>query len=999
MPEPHTPTGIPPDLLDFFQEHLESSVQKDLTQVLKTLPPTDRPLVFELISELIEASPRSAGACLMGLKALYEQAGFESLIPWLDLGVCLSERSSIITLKYFKTATGFIPNIRPEIRTRIFQMALELSEGPYSVVNDFIRAASTLPASIQETEIDQWMRIGQDLSHEDLVMAIEFYQVSPQVLELISTRDIPEWVQLGRNLIESTGLEKPDYLKVIEFFRLSYDTLSEFSSPALRILFIRLGKMISGNSPTTGLAFLREAPDLLKKLDSDKIRGLFLDQSIRIAGIEPPMAFDFLKGGPRMFSVLEGNTTDLVAWVDTGLTLFSSKPERARAYFQGQSKTVEETTEKLIGGVSLQTVGRVLQLFAEGLTGTRILLKPSTELSALTGDESGDFSTTDGRTIYLPARIRSFPDDQDNFRVYKLSVMHEAAHLEFGTYLPGLEAIGEVAADLRRKSPSLEADQTNITTLPELFSLFPDPGWARFLWSILEDARIDSRIRAEYPGIKKDMDWLISVELQNRSKLETLPPRTALREALVQLSATDTTEVSLELAETVSGAHRFMQEVKDLSATSASSLKTLLTLYRFLETELKRFPETEGEADPLGVEEKSILPEPGEKGEGRGGYKNISFSYRGKMNPEWVKGQQPGTGKKIDPSQLNLSPEKSRPQENSPVFSGSDREENNTPGENRPEQIDQTGLTQDGNTESDFNNIFLYDEWDEAVGEFRPKWCRLREESLPAESSTMVDETLSSYRSTLRLLRRHFQSLKPEALRKIRRQDSGEDIDLDAVVEQRTDIRTGQMPSDHIYTKTEKRDRSVAVAFLVDMSGSTNRIIPSTGRRVIDIEKEALILMAEALQAVGDPFAIYGFSGGSRKNVEFFIVKDFSSPFNKDVQRRIGAMRALNQNRDGTAIRHAVTKLSLQEARTRLLILLSDGRPLDTDYSGQYSLQDTKAALRDARRKGIHPYCITVDQEASQYVSEMYGDVRHTIIDQTATLPEKLPRIYRKLTT
>ncbi|HSG04836.1 MAG TPA: VWA domain-containing protein, partial [Nitrospiria bacterium] len=321
------------------------------------------------------------------------------------------------------------------------------------------------------------------------------------------------------------------------------------------------------------------------------------------------------------------------------------------------------------------------------------------------------------------------------------------------------------------------------------------------------------------------------------------------------------------------------------------------------------------------------------------------------------------------------------------------------PGEIPPKRVDKTGKTDTLAGGLETQNVFFYDEWDEAALEVRPKWCRLQEHRMEATDNRLVEETLTAFKPMLRSLRRHFQSLKPEAYRKINRQESGEEIDLNSVVENRSDFRTGRMPSERIYIKTEKRIRDVAVAFLVDLSGSTSRHIPAAGRRVIDIEKEALILMSEALRAVGDAFAIYGFSGGSREKIDFYIIKDFSDPFNREIHERIGSMRSLNQNRDGTAIRHATAKLNSQEAKTRLLILLSDGRPLDSDYGGEHSIQDTKIALRDARQKGIHPYCITVDQEAPRYISEMYGEVRHTIIDRAGTLPEKLPRIYRRLTT
>ena len=46
-------------------------------------------------------------------------------------------------------------------------------------------------------------------------------------------------------------------------------------------------------------------------------------------------------------------------------------------------------------------------------------------------------------------------------------------------------------------------------------------------------------------------------------------------------------------------------------------------------------------------------------------------------------------------------------------------------------------------------------------------------------------------------------------------------------------------------------------------------------RRIIDVTKEALVLMAEALEEIGDTYAIYGFSGQGRENVEFYHVNHF----------------------------------------------------------------------------------------------------------------------------
>lgn len=133
--------------------------------------------------------------------------------------------------------------------------------------------------------------------------------------------------------------------------------------------------------------------------------------------------------------------------------------------------------------------------------------------------------------------------------------------------------------------------------------------------------------------------------------------------------------------------------------------------------------------------------------------------------------------------------------------------------------------------------------------------------------------------------------------------------------------------------------------------------------------------------------------------MEFMVVKDFDERLGATTARRLGGLSPRRQNRDGAAIRHATAKLLSREAKTRLLVLLSDGRPLDGEYKDDYSLEDTKAALREATRKGIDPFCVTIDRDADSYLRRMYGDVRFAVIDRAEALPSKLPRIYQRLTT
>lgn len=160
-------------------------------------------------------------------------------------------------------------------------------------------------------------------------------------------------------------------------------------------------------------------------------------------------------------------------------------------------------------------------------------------------------------------------------------------------------------------------------------------------------------------------------------------------------------------------------------------------------------------------------------------------------------------------------------------------------------------------------------------------------------------------------------------------------------------------------------------------------------------------MIAEALDAIGDSSAIYGFSGYGREHVAFYAAKEFTQPYDDRVRERIGHIRWKMENRDGAAIRHATRKLVAQRARTRLLVLLSDGRPLDCgcdQYYDNYAQEDTRVALREARAEGVHPFCITVDPRGSSYLEQLYGEVGYVVIERAEALPELLPRIYWRLT-
>lgn len=287
---------------------------------------------------------------------------------------------------------------------------------------------------------------------------------------------------------------------------------------------------------------------------------------------------------------------------------------------------------------------------------------------------------------------------------------------------------------------------------------------------------------------------------------------------------------------------------------------------------------------------------------------------------------------------------------------------------------------------------FSYDEWDQSRRRYRRDWCLMRESTVKPVAGALVAQTQQKYRGLLKQLRRSFEAMRQES-QVLRREPYGDDIDIDAAVEAWADTHAGHQGSDRLFVRRQLRERNVAVMFMIDMSASTAGWINQ-------VEREALILLCEVLELLGDRYAIYGFSGRGNRCCRSYHIKDFDECYGDGVRNRIQGIQPQDYTRLGTAIRHLGTRLGRVEARTRLLITLSDGRPDDIDgYRGAYGIEDTRKALNEIKGLGIHPYCITIDSTARDYLPHMYGGSNFTVIDRVNKLPTRIADIYRVLTT
>jgi hypothetical protein len=496
------------------------------------------------------------------------------------------------------------------------------------------------------------------------------------------------------------------------------------------------------------------------------------------------------------------------------------------------------------------------------------------------------------------------------------------------------------------------------------------------LFGTIENARVDFLLRSTYRGIRRDLDFVQGRLVEQRPRIDALPAEMVPFELLFQVALCGGAALDARRAYPA-----FVGKLEDIienyvrskHATVADSLTATARVYKMLVDLQTGSEDQNGDAESEGDEgegsDNSTTPDPA--------------GDRSQQSRQQMEARE-------DPFSLWASTLTQDANPDSEILSqmlGGDAAEHDLEGGDR---------------------AFYYDEWDRELGDYRTRWCRIIEKSGARGSRGFVEMVRSRYAGVISSVRYQFQLLRPENLRKIRGEIDGEDYDLQAVIDYALDKRSTGLIDDRLYTRKLRRERDVAVSFLLDMSSSTARTIsrfpskPYTqpGQRIIDIEKEGLVLMSEALEAVGDAYSMQGFSSEGRRNVKFYVIKDFSEHYSADVERRIGGITYQNNTRLGAAIRHASARLAAREARTKLMIVLSDGRPYDHDYGdSRYAREDTRMALRQTRLSGITPFCITIDRESEDQLRDMYGEVGYTIIDDVLSLPERLPGIYTRLTT
>lgn len=673
-------------------------------------------------------------------------------------------------------------------------------------------------------------------------------------------------------------------------------------------------------------------------------QDFILDLSKRIAATNEELSFQFTLNAIRALDAMDRHMVE--AWAMTATDNYDRKGlTPAMTVIRDLDNYVHNAHINACGAILEEEIS-VLLPFLQGLSGRKLKIAESEDNTAY----------TDTETIYLPAITALLEESKDNFLIYKASVAFLWAQIQFGTFRLPFEEILEcddpdsqlkkvttletirLEACIKRELPGLYRDMQMLKkkTGDDQEHSYPD-NWQH----------ITERLSADDAGIEDTLNFMASIDEEAYVAPCCYHGTLKLDQVTVVMSKRIEKEKAyfrIALSELAKESLKKNSDETDIEpevdASTIFNIKTKDEQQQINSGTIEL--ELEGELMPIPDHVKELIT-------------SIIVDF-GEIPPEHLHAAGPGEYdlKKYEDEMPN------------------------------PDDVWQGTYHVEG--------AELYNEWNFKRQHYHKNWCVLRELEIEPEYDDFVDKALDKHKGLLKSLRHTFEILRGED-KLLKKQVHGDDVDIDALVEAYADVKSGMEMTDRLFTKMHKEERNVAVIFMVDMSGSTKGWIN-------EAERESLILLCEVIQILGDRFAIYGFSGMTRTRCELFKIKAFDEEYDDEIKGRISNIQPKDYTRMGVFIRHMTRLFNEIEASTKLLITISDGKPDDYDtYRGEYGVEDTRQALYEAHRDGIHPYCITIDEEAREYLPHMYGAANYSVIDDVAQLPRKVSDIYRRLTT
>ena len=961
---------------------------------------------------------------------------------------------------------------------------LETAHTDSSLVQCFFDASESVFIKTSFTYLRAWVEKGLQVAALSVDTAVFYYELTPSFIELSNNIQLQKWGDwclhlinrdepestLGIDFLEHsiaclrfmTFREFREYKNLgFKFFRIAPDIGKQFFTEVVyglgdlditqRRTLYKLTDRISRLDAAEAFSFFKNYPRQLKEIspnernrvlstvekltheDPGKISFLFsglistlkgqpyprqiliLDECERIIALSSAAGQAFLFTANEILSRIPD--CFLSQFVTVGLFSFSADNPEMADYFALNTPQAIRELEKFAAATLFEDHQKTLMVLATAMTGVFTDVQNIQKLENTSDIASIFHATTDGKTIYLPGFLADAGSAKKNFNLYKIATAHQAGLIEFKTFTRDLPVMVKMLSDL------------------------PQSQLAMDVFFILEHGRIDFQLARNYAGLKRMMEQTVWREINQRALPETLPLKEAVVEILLLYSVIP---FNPDYARSFKTSSEYLSDhIAFLNHTLAGFYEQNNSVwYCFEKTydiyhHLKALP---NHKQGLAEEPYHACP---------------PLAYRGQTYPSVLQEQ----GSENDSSKLpDIMPDVNPQEQESGYTVLEDRLPDKIKlsrghAEVRPGiplgpkdisniMLDHEDVDDSPNSKLPFQSqdlifsdvpamdtdgFYLYDEWDYVQSAYRKKWCRLREVKQDEGNLDKINQIHAQHRHLIQKVKNQFQQIKPRTYENIPRVDWGDEIDLTAVIEGVVDKKSGNIPSDKVFIRKDRKKQSLSVMFLVDMSASTgspviaqsksdsapvlareypeqmaSECLDAPEKKIIDIEIESLVVVTEALEALGHAYAIFGFSGYGREDVTVYAIKAFDDSQGDTLKKRIGGMRAQKSTRMGTAIRHACAKLEKQQTEQRLLILLSDGFPQDYDYgedrsSYEYGIQDTMMALMEAKFKEITPFCITVDHEGKDYLKKMCEPSSYLVIKDIHALPEMLPKVVASL--
>ena len=1039
--------------------------------------------------ELAQETVRSWEAAAEFYKVSAKVLGYMPLnyfFKWSDCGKSLCVESPTLAAAYFESSPGTMSKLRSRHIESWSNLGRSLYKGTWkssTLACKFFQSSPLLLETLSFPEMERFAKFLDALSHRSYDLSSDCLTLGQQLFPMIG-EDRATFINMASALVDSGWRE------IKAFFESGARALPRIDS-SQRMRFLKLSEQLVHSGGMNIPSVMLETSNALAQIEShehEQILGM-----AELLLLQSPAAVpEFIKACPQALDKL--TMSQLEKWYAEGVNILQQNQDGGLAYFKIESARSEEMLETLSSGVEFARIKDVMEMYCRGLAGAEIKLAESGDLANKNiGWVSSESPSTEGSTVFVPSLVDRYITKIQNFNWFKVVSTHQVAHLEFGSFWFEFDQPSVMFNDLRYELDRQKVLATQTAEMPEIdaeslerawltdaqrfFDLFDDRKLALDIYTVVEDARLDARVKHEYRGIRNPYTEIQHDSLPNRPNITELPMRQAMVEFLVRLSLQQYQDLPApeQYTEQARQIGRIIRQVLNPEATVEDTAEATLRIYAII----SQIPNEEAppedwedldmsedmEEDYMDPDDMESLLQQIAQGmemqvrpDGEQDYESTDeVEFRGDFKPELVQlleqlrmQQEQGGEASGEPitqemleellqnsAELELEAVQGEIQQSSNTMANNLMKEAGVDAPQSPEfgqgplvHVDEDG----GALEASEPQTFVYDEWDFRADDYKPRWCIVRQKTMQEGDPSYYGNTLGNYGTLVTQIRRQFEMMVPEMFRKVRRLEDGEEIDIDEIIEAFVDMRTGASPSDKFYWRRNKVQRDVAVAFLLDTSASTAEAIDDTRKntddwdapddpveymvwlrtrrgeamrrsykRIIDVEKEAIVLLINALEAIGDLYGIYGFSGYGRENVEFYTIKDLDENFSDRVKKRIDRIAPLHATRMGPAIRHTTYKLDKQDARTKLMFLISDGRPQDRGYSREgvekeYAVHDTKMALDEAKNKGINAFALTVDKNGHDYLKTMCSDMGYEVLDDIYELPSRLLYLYKKLT-